>query len=182
MRAGVASLYREYVKTDLPLEEIEGHVDEYAARTRTLDPVNALAVAAPANFRMNPTMALAARYDLGDIIADLEKAVGLDPRDSSVRNWLGLAYLTVGAKERGLETFTARAELDPLFGPCAENLYDVLVTLERYDGAWTHLTVSNAGEAVIRIDCPARTRRALSSMVMPMRVTCTLLLRASCRR
>ena len=45
--------------------------------------------------------------------------------------------LAVGEVEEALEAFTACTELDPLFGPCAENLYEGLVALERYDEAWT---------------------------------------------
>ncbi|HSD68563.1 MAG TPA: hypothetical protein VLB07_03370 [Woeseiaceae bacterium] len=139
LRAAAASLYLffEYVKTDLSREALEQRVDEYAARARALDPANALAIAAPANYRMNATLGLTRAYDLGEVVADLEKAVVLDPRDSSVRNWLGITYLAVGEREKALETFTACTEFDPLFGPCAENLYDSLVTLERYDEAWT---------------------------------------------
>jgi Flp pilus assembly protein TadD len=137
LRAAVASLFGEYVKTDIPPNEIGRRVDEYALRARELDPENSLAFAAPPNFRMHATLNLVERYDIGGIIADLNKAVDLGPQDSSVRNWLGLTYLAVGAMERALETFTACTEVDPLFGPCAENLYDGLVALERYEEAWT---------------------------------------------
>ncbi len=75
-------------------------------------------------------------FDLAEIIADLERAVSLDPRNSSAMNWLGLAYALIGQSAKALDTFEACAAVDPLFGPCAENHYDQLVTLERYDEAW----------------------------------------------
>ena len=136
LRAAIRSLYNEYVPNPVPYEENESRVDDYAARALALDSDNARAIAARANFRMVSLSTRQQRQDIGAAIADLERAVTLDPRDSSAMNWLGQAYTLVGNTPRALEVFAACAAFDPLFGPCAENHYDSLVVHGRYDEAW----------------------------------------------
>lgn len=136
LRVAVFSLFREYSDSELTAEELNAIVDDSAARTLALDPDNALAIAARANFRSQATMYGPLQFNVADILKDLERAVALDPRDSSAMNWLGLTYMLTGEHEKTLSTFETCVSVDPLFGPCAENLYDQLVTLGRYDEAW----------------------------------------------
>ena len=135
LRAATASLFKEYVATDRSHDDIGKLVDAYAERALALDPDNARAIAARANFRITAAWSLAHKYDIAGIIADLKRAIALDPRDSSAVNWLGMTYAVVGDNDKALETFIACAEIDPLFGPCAENIYDLLVVEGRYDEA-----------------------------------------------
>lgn len=149
LRAATMSLFREYVDTDLSYEDHEKLVDDYAARALALNPDNARAIAARANFRMTATWNLSRRHDLGAILSDLERAATLDPRDSSAMNWLGMMYALVGDNGQALATFAACVKLDPLFGPCAENYYDLLAVHGRYDEAWTqYQTVLSKGIVV----------------------------------
>ena len=136
LRAATLSLFKEYVETDRSYEDIGKLVDAYAGRALALSPDNARAIAARANFRMTASWNLALKYDIGAIIADLKRAVALDPRDSSAVNWLGMIYAQVGESDEAVETFAACAAFDPFFGPCAENYYDLLVVQERYDEAF----------------------------------------------
>ncbi len=135
LRAAILSLFQEYLETDLTYAETEKLVDDYAGRALALNPDNALAIAARANFRMTATWNLEIRQDLGAILADLERAVALDPRDSSAMNWLGMLYALIGESDKAAATFAACEAFDPYFGPCAENYYDLLVVLERFDEA-----------------------------------------------
>ena len=136
LRAATLSLYKEYVETDRSYEDIGKLVDAYAGRALALNPDNARAIAARANFQMTARWNLALKYDIGAVVADLKRAVALDPRDSSAVNWLGMIYALVGESGEAVETFAACAAFDPFFGPCAENYYDLLVVQERYDEAF----------------------------------------------
>jgi TolB-like protein len=138
LRAATLSLFKEYTETDLSYEDIGKLVDAYADRALALNPDNARAIAARANFRMTAAWNLALKYDIGAIAADLKRAVALDARDSSAMNWLGMIYALVGESDQAAETFAACATFDPFFGPCAENYYDLLVVQERYDEALAH--------------------------------------------
>jgi len=135
LRAANISLFKEYVPTDRSYEEFGKLVDAYADKALALNPDNARAVAARANFRVTAAWNLALKFDIGAVLADLKRAVALDPRDSSAVNWLGMTYVLVGDAQKALETFSACAAFDPYFGPCAENVYDVLVVAGRYDEA-----------------------------------------------
>ena len=135
LRAANISLFKEYVPTDLSYEEFGKLVDAYADRALALNPDNARAVAARANFRITAAWNLALKFDIGAVFTELNRAVALDPRDSSAMNWLGMTYIIVGEREKALETFRACASFDPYFGPCAENVYDLLVVNGRYDEA-----------------------------------------------
>lgn len=136
LRVAVFSLFQEYTDTELTIEELNARVDESAAGALALDPESALAIAAWANFRLQALMYSPLNFDLTEIIADLERAVSLDLRDSSAMNWLGLGYMLTGQYLEALGILETCVSVDPLFGPCAENLYDHLVTLGRYDEAW----------------------------------------------
>lgn len=137
LRAATASLFKEYVVTDLPYEEIGALVDDYADRALALDPDNARAIAARANFRFTAVWSLALKFDIAAGIDDLRRAVALDPRDSSAMNWLGMALFFVGDTEQAVDIFTSCAALDPYFGPCAENRYDVLFAVGRSEEAFS---------------------------------------------
>ncbi|MEX0645270.1 MAG: hypothetical protein WD076_08165, partial [Parvularculaceae bacterium] len=136
LRAATMSLFKEYVVTDRPYEEFGKLVDAYADRALALNPDNARAIAARANFRMTAAWNLDLKHDIGGIVADLKRAVALDPRDSSATNWLGMIYAQVGESDEAVETFAACTAFDPFFGPCAENYYDLLVAQGRYDEAF----------------------------------------------
>ena len=136
LRAANMSLFKEYVATDESYQAIGDLVEAYAGRALELNPDNARAIAARANFRMTSAWNLALKHDLGEIIVDLKRAIALDPRDSSAMNWLGMLYALVGENDNAVEIFAACTESDPLFGPCAENYYDVLFAQGHYDEAW----------------------------------------------
>jgi TolB-like protein len=138
LRAAIASLLKEYVVTDRTYEEFGGLVEDYADRALALNPDNARAIAARANFRMTAAWNRALVYDLGPIVADFDRAISIDPRDSSMLNWFGVFNAWIGNSEEALKIFADCEAFDPYFGPCSENHYDLLVVLGRYDDALAH--------------------------------------------
>jgi tetratricopeptide (TPR) repeat protein len=94
-----------------------------------------MALATLAYIRLRATEGLRTRDDLVGIIADLRRALELDPQYSSAYNWLALALGRVGFVADALDVFQRCRQVDPLFAPCAENEYDALFILGRFDEA-----------------------------------------------
>jgi tetratricopeptide (TPR) repeat protein len=119
LRAAVQTVIVEYGYTQLARAEHERRGVEFAERALALEPDSGMALAALANLRLRATdeTATAAR-PVGAIIRDLERAIELDPHNSSALNWLGGALGHVGRLEDALETFGRCAEVAPRFGPC----------------------------------------------------------------
>lgn len=99
------------------------------------DPDNALAIAVLALGRLTEARFGRARHGISQIIDDLERAIALDPKNASARNWLGVSYGETGELEAALAQFQACNEDDPYYAPCAENVYDTLTSLGRMDEA-----------------------------------------------
>ncbi len=135
LRAALASLMPEYSASGLSAEEEYLRVTEFAERALALDPNSDMAIAALARIRSNANQTLRARHDIAAIIADYERALAINPRNSSTLNWLGIALAFVGRTEDALQRFDRCVEIDPYFGPCAENAYEMLLGLGREDQA-----------------------------------------------
>ncbi len=149
LRAAVQTVIFEYGYTRLSRNEHERRGMEFAARALALEPDSGMALATLANLRMNATSKLLKRHDLGSIIQDLERAVELDPHNSSALNWLGLSLGHVGRLEDALQTFGRCVEVAPRFGPCRENHYDVLWGLGRPTEAFTRMQEALVAGAVV---------------------------------
>lgn len=137
LRAGVYCLLTEYGYA--PMSEWDEHVRknrEFADRALSLDPENAVAIAAKANARSISAQRLHSKADFADLIAEFKRALAINPRDGSTLNWLGLTYNTVGERERALEQFQACLNYEPFYAPCAENIYDTQAALGRTEEAW----------------------------------------------
>jgi adenylate cyclase len=149
LRAAVQTVIFEYGYTRLSREEHERRGVEFAERALALEPDSGMALAALAHLRLRATDKLLHRHDLGAIIRDLERAVELDPHNSSAFNWLGLSLGHVGRLEDALHTFGRCIEVAPRFGPCRENHYDALWALGRPAEAFTHMKEAFAAGAVV---------------------------------
>jgi adenylate cyclase len=149
LRAAVQTVIFEYGYTQLSRTEHDRRGVEFAERALALEPNSSLALAALANLRLNATNKLLQRHDLGAIIRDLERAVELDPHNSSAFNWLGLSLGHVGQLEAALDTFGRCIEVAPRFGPCSENRYDLLWALGRPAEAWARMQESLATGAAV---------------------------------
>ncbi|HRP35373.1 MAG TPA: hypothetical protein PLI48_05745, partial [Gammaproteobacteria bacterium] len=149
LRAAVQTVIVEYGYTRLSRDEHERRGIQFAERALALEPDSGMALATLANLRMGAAAKLLQRHDLGTIIRDLERAVELDPHNSSAHNWLGLSLGLVGRLEDALQTFVRCIEVAPRFGPCRENHYDILWTLGRPDEAFERLQEALAEGAVV---------------------------------
>jgi TolB-like protein len=131
LRAGVNAIIYEYGYSERPKDERTRLATDYAERALALDPASAGALATLAFIRTNAVIDGRARHDWAEIIRDLERAAELDPGNASTLNWLGLSLGYVGRLEDAHAMFKRCSVLDPYFGPCAENLYDILMSLDR---------------------------------------------------
>jgi adenylate cyclase len=149
LRAAVQTIIVEYGYSRLPRGEHERRGVEFAEKALALEPDSGMALATLAFMRQTATAMLLQRHDLAAIIRDLERAVELDPHNSSARNWLGLSLGHVGRLEDALITFADCVEVAPRFGPCRENHYDILWTLGRPAEAWARMEDALADGAVV---------------------------------
>jgi adenylate cyclase len=138
LRAAVASISGGYGYSTLSADELDDLGTEYAERALSLEPASATALASLAFMRSSATSSLRKRHDIAAIIRDLERALEIEPHNSSALNWLALTLGHVGQVEDALAVFRRCMQVDPLFAPCVENEYESLLTLQRYDAAFEH--------------------------------------------
>lgn len=136
LRAAVNSLMHEYKASTLGAQELSRLSAEYAQRALSIDPQSSLALAALANTRSSAGRTLRARADYASIVADLERAIEIDPHNVNAMNWQGITLALLGESERALAVLQRCTQVDPLFGPCMENHYDTLWVLGRADEAY----------------------------------------------
>ena len=139
LRAAVTSLLYEYPGSDLGIDELNRLSVQYAEKALSLDSQSSLALATLARIRGGIGSDQRLNADHAAIIADLERAIEIDPHNVNAMNWLGLALALVGDTERALAVFRDCVAVDPLFGPCSENEYDTLWVLGRADEAYARM-------------------------------------------
>jgi adenylate cyclase len=149
LRAAVQTVIVEYGYTPLPQDEHERRGIQFAERALALEPDSGMALATLANLQFYAARNLVQRHDLGAIIRDLERAVELDPHNSSALNWLGLSFGHVGRLEDALQAFRRCTEVAPRFGPCRENQYDALWGLGRSAEAFAQMQEALATGVVV---------------------------------
>ena len=142
LRAAVMMMMDEYGGSKLDAAEIYRVATGYAEKALAIDPRSALALASIANMSGLVSSNLGQPADRAKIIADLERAIEIDPHNSNAMNWLGLAYAIVGQNERALATFQRCREVDPLLAPCPENEMEVLWVLGRPEDALARFMVN----------------------------------------
>jgi adenylate cyclase len=138
LRAAVTALSGEYGYSTLSPDELHRLGSEYAEQALSLEPASATALATLAFMRSAAVWSLRENHDIAGIIRDLERALDIEPHNSSALNWLGLALGNVGRVEDGLAVFRRCMQIDPLFAPCVENEWESLLTLRRNHDAFEH--------------------------------------------
>ena len=149
LRAAVQTVIVEYGYSDLPTEEHRRRGVEFAERALALEPDSAMALATLANMRITATATLVERHDFDGIIRDLERAIELDPHNSSALNWLGMTFAFVGRSEDALRTLARCIEVAPRFGPCRENHYDSLWAAGQPEDAYAAMQAALDAGAVV---------------------------------
>jgi len=117
-------LMHDYGYSDLSLEELNRRGIEDAEKALALDPDNATAIAAIGNIYVNERTreGTIVDHDWTDILALFDKALRLDPRNGSARNWRGLSYVWLGLMDEAIDDFEQCYRYEPYYTPCAENL------------------------------------------------------------
>jgi len=149
LRAAVQTVIVEYGYSDLPTEEHRRRGAEFAERALALEPDSAMALATLANMRAIATATLGKRHDFDGIIRDLERAIELDPHNSSALNWLGMTFAFVGRSEDALRVLERCIEVAPRFGPCRENHYDNLWAAGQPEAAYAAMQAALDAGAVV---------------------------------
>ncbi len=135
LRAALNMLMPSYGYVEYSPTEFERRGQEFAQRALGLDPNSSLALAVQANIRMGRNQEMRFSAPFAEIIADLESALTIDPRNASAMNWLGLAHLWLGNLDTALALFQRCNRVETRYGPCMENQYDTLASMGRYDEA-----------------------------------------------
>ena len=142
LRAAVMMMMDEYGASELDPAEIYRVAIGYAEKALALDPRSSLALASIANMSGLVSQLQGRSADRAQIIADLERAIEIDPHNSNAMNWLGLAYAIVGQNERALAMFQRCRAVDPLLSPCPENEMEVLWVLGRPEEARSRFRIN----------------------------------------
>lgn len=135
IRAAIYMLDSEYGDLGVPRDVAVDRVEEYAARTLSIDPDSALAIAVLAFNREIEARAGRANYKIAELVDDLTRAIEIDPKNASARNWLGITYGEIGHLDKALAQFQQCAADHPHYAPCVENAYDTLTSMGRVDEA-----------------------------------------------
>lgn len=118
--ATMAEVLTMLLPTQKAWDPSNGPAEEYARKAIELAPNLAAAHAA---------LALTLGLKGPVALAELKRAVELDPNDYEALNWLGGARSEAGDKKGALEAYTRAAELEPFFWPAAFNKLQILQQL-----------------------------------------------------
>lgn len=121
IRAALPALLNEYGYTDTSFDEVIRQTTEYADRALELDPTRATAIAAKAMVRSTAVEMLLAQYDYAEILAEFDRALAIEPGNTSALNWRGNSHHFVGNLDAALRDHKTCVDLDPYYVPCVEN-------------------------------------------------------------
>ena len=142
IRAGIHQFGGEYGAKlgDERAARAEGRV--FAEQALAIDQKNSLAIAVLALSNLFDRIEGIGEEDYDNILAGLERALVLDPKDSNALNWLGLANGFAGNHAKAVEVFNRCIEVDPLIAACRANLVQGYLSLGRLDDASTVFVAS----------------------------------------
>jgi len=135
MRAALQSLRVEYGYSSESLNVAEARGDEFARRALQIDPRSATALAVLAKSAANANEDLRKKGNIAEMIAALDRALEIEPRNASALTWRGLRLVLLGELEKALTDFDTCVRYEPYYAPCVENQYAVLAALGRDEEA-----------------------------------------------
>jgi len=127
-----------YGYRETPVREQIRLTNEYAGKALALEPNSSIALAALANVHIQGGLALDGSQDFEELMANLTRAIEIDPRNDSALNWRGTLHLLLGDVDGALEDYETCVKLSPLTAPCAENYITVLAGAGRDQEAFEH--------------------------------------------
>lgn len=138
LRAAINAVIFEY-GGKLPRTESDRIALGYVDRAFQINPDSAMAIAVRANVFISEAQTYVKAHDWAAILADLQRALSIDPGNTGARNWLGLAWINLGYNQEAVTTWQECLAYDPLYTPCAENEIVALSNLGRDDEALARL-------------------------------------------
>ncbi len=131
MRAALQTLKVEYGYSDETADAAEQVADDFAQRALAIEPRSATALAVLAKNAGNASLDLRRKANIADMIATLDRALEIEPRNGSALNWRGLRFVHVGYLEAAHNDFKTCLDFEPLYVPCSENRYVMLSVMGR---------------------------------------------------
>jgi TolB-like protein len=126
LRAANQFLLVNYDYRDTPWREQVRLTNEYANKALALEPNSSIALAALANVQIQGGTVLDGSQDFVTLLANLSRAIEIDPHNDSALNWRATLHLILGDVESALADYRSCVEYSPLTAPCAENYITVL--------------------------------------------------------
>jgi len=136
IRAALQFLMESYGFRSSSRDEIVRLTYEYANQALALEPESSTAIATKAFVLIYGSRSLNHSTDFSKVLADLTRAIEIDPRNDSALNWRGITRLAVGDVDGAIDDFTTCIEYEPLTTPCAENYINATAGAGRDEDAF----------------------------------------------
>jgi TolB-like protein len=134
LRAGTIYLLDDYGYRQLSDQESHTLALEYANRALELEPDSSLAYAVIGAVRSESGRGQRRHSDWADILAQFDRALEIDPHNTSALLWRGIARLSVGDLEMAATDIAACVDLEPYYLPCRTN-YSFMIPEREGDAA-----------------------------------------------
>ncbi len=121
MRGALHMLATSYGFIDAEEGELNRLAIEYSQRALAIDPESSLAIAVIANVE-DDMVEVSTAASIHRELESYDRALEIDPRNTSALNWRGLTLASVGFVELALEDFARCVEIEPDYSPCHANL------------------------------------------------------------
>lgn len=131
MRAALQTLKVEYGYSDETADAAEQVGGDFAKRALAIEPRSATALAVLAKNAGNANLDLRKKANVADIIATLDRALEIEPRNASALNWRGLRFIHIGNLAAAYRDYDSCMAFEPLYVPCSENRYVTLSVMGR---------------------------------------------------
>ncbi len=129
MRAATRLLAVGYGYSDESKQQSDTGAAEFAKEALSLDPDSSLALTVLTKIRTDANKDLRNKNDLAEAMAAYDRAIELDPRNTTALNWRGLTLQFIGELEAALDDFAACMRYEPYYMPCVTNHFISLAAL-----------------------------------------------------
>ena len=131
MRAALQTLMVEYGFSSVTLEDAERRSDEFAQQALAIEPQSSVALAVLGKNAATAAENRRGKASYKEILQMFDRALRVDPRNTSALNWRGVRYLMAGRMEEALADFASCRAIEPYYIPCVENYISTLGDMGR---------------------------------------------------
>ncbi len=132
MRAAISGLNQFYGFRESTLENDDRLSIELTNHALKLMPNNALALSVRAFTQVNANFRLRGQFDYFQIVSDLEKALAIEPKNTSTLLWLHFVYFSLGQIDESYDLLNQCIEYEPTYVPCLANFIFKVESLGQY--------------------------------------------------